>query len=322
LRTADGLLCTRDEKTETPNGHLDELLPSFNACQKLKLNRSLIHVIDREADSVGHYRQWQEAGHYFLVRANLQRTVNWRNEERNITAVRSWLRGQLQPVLDQDDKPLKVTIQAGVGEVKVAEVRVILTRPAKRNTGQRTKKGHKQKQSIPGSPLPVRLILTQVVDDAGKVLSEWLLFTNLGCQKVAGQREVSAAELGAWYAWRWNIETYHKLLKSAGQQAESWLQESGSAFLRRLCVASMACLTVWQLQRAEGEEAKWLRVKLVKLSGRLMKSKVESTAPALFAGLERLLAVDDFMDGEDLGELLRVARKLLPNLFPKRDDDS
>jgi len=44
--------------------------------------------------------------------------------------------------------------------------------------------------------------------------------------------------------WRWRIEGYHKLLKLAGMNAESWQQEHGPAFLRRLCVERQACLTV------------------------------------------------------------------------------
>ena len=100
--------------------------------------------------------------------------------------------------------------------------------------------------------------------------------------------------------------------------AEAWQQESGAAFLRRLCVASMACLTVWHLQRDESEAAAKLRAVLVRLSGRQMKHRVESTAPALLAGLERLLAIDDLMQVEDLEEVLALARRQLPRLFPDR----
>ena len=100
--------------------------------------------------------------------------------------------------------------------------------------------------------------------------------------------------------------------------AESWQQETGAAFLRRLCVASMACLTVWHLQRGESEAAAKLRAVLVRLSGRQMRHGVESTAPALLAGLERLLAIDDLMQVEDLDEILNLARRQLPRLFPDR----
>ena len=154
--------------------------------------------------------------------------------------------------------------------------------------------------------------MTRVVDEAGAVLAEWWLLTN-----VAGE-DADAATIGRWYAWRWAIESYHKLLKSAGMNAEAWQQETGAAFLRRLCVASMACLTVWHLRRDESPAAARLRVVLVRLSGRQMKHRVESTAPALLAGLERLLAIDDLMQVEDLDEILALARRQLPRLFPDR----
>ncbi len=54
------------------------------------------------------------------------------------------------------------------------------------------------------------------------------------------------------------------------------------------------------------------------LSGRRMRRGVESTAPALLAGLERLLAIDDLMRTEDLAEVLALARRALPRLFPQR----
>jgi hypothetical protein len=51
------------------------------------------------------------------------------------------------------------------------------------------------------------------------------------------------------------------------------------------------------------------------LSGRQMAHGVESTAPALFAGLETVLAIDDLVQTEDLDEILRLARKVLPAVF-------
>ncbi len=166
-------------------------------------------------------------------------------------------------------RPETVTIRAGTGTIRVAEATVVLHRPARRYTGEKTASGHKKQVDVPGPPVPLRLVVTQVVDAAGTVLAEWLLLTNVAVEDAA------AATIGRWYAWRWGIESYHKLLKSAGMNAESWQQESGAAFLRRLCVASMACLTVWHLQRDESEAAATLRRVLVRLSGRQMKPRVE-----------------------------------------------
>ena len=53
----------------------------------------------------------------------------------------------------------------------------------------------------------------------------------------------------------------------------------------------------------------------IRLSGRQMKHRVKDTAPALLAGLEKLLAVVDLLQTHNLDEILDLARRLLPNLF-------
>jgi hypothetical protein len=309
LRTADGLLSTRRGDTDMPPGHVDELLDVLNAVRSTELAKSLVHVVDREADSVGHYRQWHARGHHFVVRANAKRLVNWQGQEQKLTAVVAALALEFRDV-HHGGGPTVVTIRAGTGRVRVAQTDVVLHRPAQQTLpGKRTAGGHKTKRAVPGPPLPLRLVVTRVVDALGRVLAEWCLLTNLAAD------QADAAAVGRWYAWRWQIETYHKLLKSAGMNANEWQQQSGPAFLRRLCVAAMACLTVWHLQRDETAEAARLRTILVRLSGRVMKHKVESTAPALLAGLEKLLAIDDLLRGEDVHEILALARRVLPKLF-------
>jgi len=310
LRTANGMLSTRSGDTATPPGHVDELLDVMNVLRSTQPAKALVHVIDREADSVGHYRQWHSRGHRFLVRADDTRLLLWQNRECRLADVVAALALDFQDVPGGNGGPTVVTIRAGTGRVRVAETDVVLHRPARKTIpGQRTARGNKKQIEVPGPPLPLRLIVTRVVDGIGKVLAEWCLLTNLPAA------QVNAATIGQWYAWRWQIETYHKLLKSAGLNAEEWQQESGAAFLRRLCVASTACLTVWHLQRDESAEAASLRKVLVRLSGRQMKWGVESTAPALLAGLEKLLAIDDLMRDEDLHEILALAHRVLPKLF-------
>jgi hypothetical protein len=312
LRTADGMLTTRPGGAALPPGHVDELEDVMAAAAWWGLGRAPIHVIDREADSVGHYRRWHAAGHRFVVRADHERVVLHGGRECKLGAVVAALAGSFADVLDAGGRPEVVTIRAGTGRVQVAEAAVVLHRPARHHTGEKTAGGNKKQVEVPGPPLPLRLVVARVVDGSGAVLAEWWLLTN-----VAGE-DADAATIGRWYAWRWSIESYHKLLKSAGMNAESWQQETGAAFLRRLCVASMACLAVWHLQRDESEAAAKLRAVLVRLSGRQMKHGVESTAPALLAGLERLLAIADLMRVEDLEEILDLARRTLPRLFPDR----
>jgi hypothetical protein len=312
LRTADGMLSTRVGGSALPPGHVDELDETMAAADQWGLGRTPIHVIDREADSVGHHRRWHAAGRRFLVRADRERVVLHEGRPRKLADVAAAQAGCFADVLDAEGRPEVLTIREGTGRVRAAEAAVVLHRPARHNTGAKTAGGSKKQVEVPGPPLPLRMVVTRVVGETGTVLAEWWLLTNVA------REDADAATIGRWYAMRWRIETYHKLLKSAGMNAEAWQQETGAAFLRRLCVASMACLTVWHLQRDESPAASRLRTILVRLSGRQMKHRVESTAPALLAGLERLLAIDDLMRIEDLDEVLDLARRQLPRLFPDR----
>ncbi len=313
LRTSEGYLSTTVDPIPMPPGHIDELLDVMNRMRQSQLGKELIHVIDREADSVGHYRKWHREGHHFLVRADDDRYVKLPHSpddtEYQLRDVVASLAHKFQDVCNAEGQAEVLTIREGTGRVCVAEAEVILHRPAKQNTGEKTAQGYKKKILVPGPPLTLRLIVTRVVAKDGRVLAEWCLLTNVLKQDASG------ATLGRWYAWRWRIETFHKLLKSSGMNAEEWQQTNGAAFLRRLCVAVMACLTVWHLQRDASEEAAVLRAWLVRLSGRLMEHGVESTAPALLAGLEKLLAIDDILQDPELERMLALARKLLPHLI-------
>jgi len=50
-------------------------------------------------------------------------------------------------------------------------------------------------------------------------------------------------------------QSFFKLLKSAGHQVEHWQQETAEAIAKRLLVATMACVVVWQLARSAEPEA-------------------------------------------------------------------
>jgi hypothetical protein len=75
LRTARGLLSTRPGPIASPKFHIDELLDVMADSRRWNLGRPLVHIVDREADSVGHFRDWHAAGHHFLVRAKADRPL-------------------------------------------------------------------------------------------------------------------------------------------------------------------------------------------------------------------------------------------------------
>ena len=146
-------------------------------------------------------------------------------------------------------------------------------------------------------------------DADGTLLATWLLLTNVPAS-------VTADEVALWYYWRWRVESYFKLLKGAGLHLEQWQQETAQALAKRLLVASMACVVVWQVARSEAPEAAEVRRLLVRLSGRQMKWGVEFTEPALLAGLWVLLAMVRVLEHQDLGDLLRLAQSVLPTSDP------
>ena len=63
----------------------------------------------------------------------------------------------------------------------------------------------------------------RVVDEAGWILAEWTLLTNVPAESA------DASQIAMWYYWRWRIESFFKLLKSHGHHLEQWQQESGPA---------------------------------------------------------------------------------------------
>jgi hypothetical protein len=271
--------------------HLEQILPTLEASLSWKLGKPIVHVIDREADSVGHWRQWIGAGHKVLIRAD-DRIVLSGDRRCKLSELRKELHaaGQFQdagPALYHGRK----------AKVRVAETTIVLDRPARTVI-------NKKQVSVPGPPLTLRLILTRIEDENGVLLAEWYLISNVPSDWA------DAARLARCYYWRWRIETYFKLLKSHGMQLEDWLQETGPAIARRLLVASMACVTVWQLQSDDSPPAKQLKDVLIRLSGRQMKRTKPYTAPALMAGLWILLSMFDLLEDHNLNTLKTLATQI------------
>ena len=105
LRTAEGMLSTRLGGAALPPGHVDELDDAMAAAPGWGLGRTPVHVIDREADSVGHYRRWHAAGHRFVVRADRDRVVLHEGRECKLAEVAAGLAGSFTDVRDAAGRP-------------------------------------------------------------------------------------------------------------------------------------------------------------------------------------------------------------------------
>jgi hypothetical protein len=170
LRTADKVHTTRDGGVQDVI-HVEQLLPTMEAAKHWDLPAKIVHVIDREADSVGHMRQWHASGHLFLVRAN-DRRVTWRDQ----SILLAELAGRLEFRRTTD-----VEIRGRKAYQQIAETTVTLDRPA------RHKIGGKQKQ-YPGEAIALRFVVTRIRDvETHELLSEWYLLTNVDITSVSAE---------------------------------------------------------------------------------------------------------------------------------------
>lgn len=274
LEGAPGVLTSRQEGLVAPGAtHPEALMAQVGFVEGLQLGACLVHIVDREADAVVNFRAFAQAGYYCLIRGQDHHYVQYQGRSVQLRhlgpeLVFSWSR--------------RVLYHGHAADQFVAEVPVSITRPYIRyRNGKR--------EVIPGPAVALRLIVSEVRNGSGQVLSRWYLYTNL-------PETVPAATIALWYYYRWRIESYHKLLKGAGFQIEDWQQESAAAIAKRLAVVAMASALVWQIQYSRAPDVEPLRRELMALSGRQTKKRQPVTTPALLAGLWTLLSALELLE--------------------------
>ena len=293
LRTGSGVHSTRRQQPLPVRSGLDELGRTINYVESLEFAKPLVHIVDREADSVLHLRRLKRQGRLFIMRSNDLRRVEHNGESRLLSEV-------VKDVASDFKFSRRVQYRGRKAHQYVAQTSVRLTRQAKL---KRRRGGIQQRRYVSGKAIELRLIVAEVRSVEGKVLASWLLWSNL-------REELTASTIALWYYWRWRIESFYKLLKRGGQHLEQWQQESSLAIARRLLIAAQACVIVWVLEHSEDRRAGPLRELLVRMSGRLMKRGVEHTAPALLAGLWNLLAIVDALDDYSVDELRQMRQTI------------
>lgn len=298
LKTGKGVHSTAKNPPKMSDHHLDQLEPTMDEAEQWGLKRRVVHVIDREADSLGRLRRWDANNHLFLVRCD-DRRVRWNGQ----SILLSQINEHFHEAYEFRDVG-KAKFHGKSVRREVAEAEVVLHR-------QHAESHNGEKILVSGKPIQVRAVFVRLVDKNDYIVAEWMLLTNVSAD------EVDAAEVGKWYYWRWRIESFFKLLKSAGHELEYWQQTRGKAIARRLLIAAMACIVVARLQASKSSAAARFRRYLVKLSGRQMKYGQESTGPALLAGYFVLLSMTQFLAENDvsLEELQELANQSFKEVF-------
>jgi hypothetical protein len=295
LYAADGVHSSEGGPIWLPGCPLDEVSPAMAFVERQKFSKPLVHILDAEGDSVGHLRQWnREPLRRFIVRGDNR----WLEHEGRELRCADWQAQLHDQGVFRFARP--VEYRGRQARQYVAELSVRLLRPAYQN-----RQG--KRRVVPGEPLALRLVISEVRDEQSDgLLATWFLLTNV-------EPTIPAATIALWYYWRWRIESFFKLLKSAGLQLEDWKQQTADTVARRLLVASMACVVVWQLARDPTPQADQARRLLVQLSGRTMARGTQFTMPALLAGLWVLLAMLNVLDHYSPDELRELAKSALPD---------
>ncbi|WP_304894984.1 hypothetical protein [Methylicorpusculum sp.] len=185
LVSSEGSFSTYQEATPQPivQNHLDEVSDCIQFLDGQGFAKPLVHLIDREGDSIGHIRRWEATDSHWLVRVKDNPKVDCQAKPMACKAVAQGL---------AFSKTREVRYQGQTYWQWVAETDVTLTRPAKPSQ-QKSKK-----PAVPGIPVAARLVVSRVLSDEGDVLAEWLLLTNV--------KDVDASTIALWYYWRWQIE--------------------------------------------------------------------------------------------------------------------
>ncbi len=182
LVSADGSYATYNDNTlsaSSTQGHLEEVTDCIAYLEQQNFSKPLVHIIDREGDSIRHIRRWETGGSRWLVRAKDNPGVNYQGQSMTCKTIAQTLDYQ---------KARQVTYHGKSYWQWVAEAEVSITRAAKPSRKK------DKAPPIPGVTVAARLVVSHILSDDGKILAEWLLLTNV--------KNKDASTIALWYYWQ------------------------------------------------------------------------------------------------------------------------
>ncbi|MFQ5745372.1 MAG: IS4 family transposase, partial [Acidobacteriota bacterium] len=184
----------------------------------------VVTVADRESDFFEFLAEATAVEAAFVIRARTDRVLVAEDSQGSASIEQALLDAEVLGTVAVEI-PGNARRQGRTAEVEVRTVAVTVKAPARRG---------KAKASGMDEPVRVTVIgATERTPAPGQTALGWVLLTNL---PVGGLR--SAAEKVHWYAKRWGIETWHKVLES-GCKVEDCLLESAERLGRYLTLFSI-----------------------------------------------------------------------------------
>jgi len=302
LKTADNVYSTYDDKIEMKLTHLEELrVRAKYMCDTINTDKRIVHIVDRESDSIAFMRGLDEDNQLFLLRGKKNSTVNYYDHDtKQIISIQQ---SELADKLPFGKEVKKIVYKKKKVTIFANECNITISRDATKMIAG--KNGKKKLQRTKGKTLKLRFIVERLVNDKNEVVAEWLLISNLF------DEEIDAKTLAQWYYYRWKVESYFKLLKSSGFNLEEWQQKEPLALFKRLLIISNACILIWKIANDNSDNAKAIQDFLISLSGKQIQRGVDFTYPALLSGLESYLATLDLLRQFSVEDIFKMRDELV-----------
>lgn len=223
LRTADGVWSSEAAACLPDADHHAVYVAHVAAAADHLPGRDLVHVIDREGDDVWLQRALAAAHETYVIRArHLTRRVQHHGQDVPLAAAVAAVPLAFHRQVERPD----ASAQLWIGETTVVFA------------GKSWRGRHRGAPAQAGAPLAVRVVVAELRGDG--TTDRWVLLTTWAASRV----EVVEA-----YVFRWRVERLFFFVK-VGFRLETWNQHDGGAIARRLALASLAAMVLYQLQHA------------------------------------------------------------------------
>ncbi len=192
LRTNKKFYSTYDETIKLGTTHLEELaLRAKWIKDNLQTNKKIVHIVDRESDSVAFMRNLTKIDELFLLRVKNNSKVYYPKENIDIK------QGELADKLSLGKEVKRIKYKNKNVKIYVNECDIEVRRDATKFIVNDD--GKKRLQKTKGEAIKARFVVERLVDENQKVVAQWLLVTNILDDSVTKET------LALWYYFRWVI---------------------------------------------------------------------------------------------------------------------
>ena len=244
-----------------------------------------VHVGDRESDIYELYCLAQELGTTFLVRVQTDRLAGGEDGPRHDGKVhRVYQKLEIVPWAGRHD--IELTDEAGQSERVSLSVKFSLID---------TLPPIGKQKSYP----PTRLVYIQAAEDhepEGRPKVDWRLVTNLPVLSLA-----DAVEKLSWYALRWKIEVFHKIMKSGCKAEDSKLRTAERLVKLLAIIAVVSWRVFWitmssQANPDSSADVAFTPTEIAILDGVVPASRSRRRPPDLAFYANRLARLGGYLD--------------------------